>query len=146
MDDLAGSLLYFWVSLFTGQRSVIGKDYNSDRENLHKVCMAILRIKTNDCSPLGREVLRYMKENNVSMNEMAKQTKISQPSLRAICLGESSPTEITLRKLASVMQMHPVQLYLLAYENHDDEPDAVDKLVHVLEKTIQKLKSLSPIE
>lgn len=108
--------------------------------------MAILRIKTNDCSLLGREVLRYMKENNVSMNEMARLAKISQPSLRAICLGESNPTEITLRKLGSVMQMHPVQLYLLAYENFDNEPDAIDKLVQVLEKTVQKLKSLSPIE
>ncbi len=103
--------------------------------------MTILRIQPRDCSPLGQEVLQYMKENQVSMNALAKQVGISQPSLRSICLGDTSPTATTLRKLASVMQLHPLQLHLLAFENDEDEPDAVDQVIQVLETTLKKLKS-----
>lgn len=77
----------------------------------------VLQLKPDDCSPLGKLILQYIKEHGLSMNQLAKQAGITQPGLRVACLKGTSPTESTLRKLAKVMGEHPVKLYLLAYED-----------------------------
>jgi transcriptional regulator with XRE-family HTH domain len=77
--------------------------------------MTLLRIKPEDCSPLGKVVLKHMKENNMSLRELSKEAGITHPSLRRHCLGQGNPTESTLRKLSGVLGVHPMALYFLAY-------------------------------
>lgn len=79
-----------------------------------------LQIKHEDCSPLGRLILQYMKDHSVSMNELAKQAHISQPGLRTVCLG-TNPTDATLQKLAQVLGKPALELYNLAHEGRIEE-------------------------
>lgn len=77
--------------------------------------MTLLRIKPEDCSPLGKIVLKHMKENDISLRELSKAAGITHPSLRRHCLGQGNPTESTLRKLSNVLGVSPMTLYFLAY-------------------------------
>lgn len=77
--------------------------------------MALLRIKPEDCSPLGKVVLKHMQENDISLRELSKAAGITHPCLRAHCLGQGNPTDSTLRKLSKVLKVHPMELYFLAY-------------------------------
>lgn len=88
--------------------------------------MTLLKLKPQDCSPLGQVILKHMEENKLSMNQLAAQAGCSQPGLRVACLKGTNPTEITLRKLSKVLKAHPVELYFLAYGDRikalDEEP------------------------
>ncbi len=75
----------------------------------------VLKLKPEDCSPLGQLILQYIEEQGMSMNQLAKQAELTQPGVRAACLKGTNPTETTLRKLALVIGKHPVEIYLLAY-------------------------------
>lgn len=78
--------------------------------------MFVLRIKPEDCSLLGKEILNFTEQNQLSMTEMARRTGITQPGLRAIVLKRGSPTKINIDKLARVMGKSPSKLYQLVYE------------------------------
>ncbi len=78
--------------------------------------MFVLRIKPEDCSLLGKEILNFTEQKQLSMTEMARQTGITQPGLRAIVLKTGSPTKINIDKLARVMGKSPSELYQLVYE------------------------------
>ncbi len=91
-----------------------------------------LKIKPEDCSLLGREILKYMEQHQLSMSEMARRVGMSQPGLRAITLEGGNPTESNITKLARVMGKHPTELYQLVYEDKIRamaEPDAIDSLM-----------------
>jgi transcriptional regulator with XRE-family HTH domain len=77
---------------------------------------ARLQIQPENCSPLGRLILQYMKDHSVSMNELAKQAGISQPGLRSACFKGTNPTDSTLKKLSLVLGRPPLELYNLAHE------------------------------
>lgn len=112
--------------------------------------MAKLRIKLEDCSPLGKLLLQYMEENNISMNELAKQAGISQPGLRSACLKRSNPTDATLNKLSKVLGKHPLELYTLAYEGRIEElqdeasDNYLDSLMRELFETARELGLVPP--
>lgn len=112
--------------------------------------MAKLRIKLEDCSPLGKLLLQYMEENNISMNELAKQAGISQPGLRAACLKRTNPTDTTLNKLSKVLRKHPLELYTLAYEGRIEElqdeasDNYVDSIIREVFETARELGLVPP--
>lgn len=112
--------------------------------------MAKLRIKLEDCSPLGKLLLQYMEENNISMNELAKQAGISQPGLRAACLKRTNPTDTTLNKLSKVLGKHPLELYTLAYEGRIEElqdeasDNYLDSIIREVFETARELGLVPP--
>lgn len=109
-----------------------------------------LQLKPKDCSPLGRLILQYMQEHNVSMSQLAKEVGITQPGLRAACLKRTNPTESTLKKLSEVLGKHPLELYTLAYENRIEElqdeatDNYLDTLIRELFETARELGLVPP--
>jgi plasmid maintenance system antidote protein VapI len=111
---------------------------------------ARLQIKPEDCSPLGRFVLKYLDENGISMNSLAEQSGVPQPRLRGACFKGTCPTPETLRKLAKVMGKHHLELYTLAYQGRVDqlpeEADSIplDILWQAILETARELKLTAP--
>lgn len=108
--------------------------------------MAFLRLRPEDCSSLGQLILQYIEEQGITMNKLAKQSGISQPGLRATCLKGTNPTENTLRKLAKVIGVQPVELYFLAYGERvlDDIPGGEsDTIAFLRQAFIDIFKALS---
>lgn len=112
--------------------------------------MAKLRIRLEDCSPLGKLLLQHMEEHSISMNELAKQAGISQPGLRAACLKRTNPTDTTLNKLSKVLGKHPLELYTLAYEGRIEElqdeasDNYLDSLMREVFETARELGLVPP--
>lgn len=77
--------------------------------------MTLLKIKPEDCSVLGKVILKHMRENRTSLRELSKAAGITHPSLRRVCLGQGNPTASTLRKLSTVLKIHPIELYFMAH-------------------------------
>ncbi len=74
-----------------------------------------LQIQPEDCSALGKMILRYLQSRQISMNQLAEEAGIPQPRLRGACLRGTCPAPETLRKLARAMGTHHLELYSLAY-------------------------------
>ncbi|MBE9101209.1 helix-turn-helix domain-containing protein [Vacuolonema iberomarrocanum] len=106
---------------------------------------ARLQIKPDDCSPLGRYILHYLKEQGISMNRLAELSGVPQPRLRGACFKGTCPTPETLRKLARVMEKHHLELYTLAYEGRvenlpgDADDISLDLLIRELFETAREL-------
>ena len=77
--------------------------------------MALLKFQPEDCSVLGRVILKHMRDNQTSLRELSKTAGITHPSLRRICLSQGNPTDSTLRKLSPVLKIHPIELYFLVH-------------------------------
>lgn len=75
---------------------------------------ARLQVKQSDCSPLGKLILQYMEENQVSMNALAAQVGIKQPLLRGACFKGRCPRPETLEKISKVLGKPHHDLYALA--------------------------------
>jgi transcriptional regulator with XRE-family HTH domain len=111
---------------------------------------ARLQIKPDDCSPLGQYILRYLKEQGISMNRLAELSGVPQPRLRGACFKGTCPTPETLRKLAQVMEKHHLELYTLAYEgrigNLSDDADAIslELLIREMLETARELSLTTP--
>jgi len=102
-----------------------------------------IKIKPEDCSLLGREILKHMEQHQLSMNKMAHQAGITQPGLRVIILKGGNPTESNITKLARVMGKHPTELYQLVYEDKIRamaEPDAIARLMILLMDMFEALR------
>ncbi len=106
---------------------------------------ARLQIKTEDCSPLGQFILRYLEERGISMNHLAELSGVPQPRLRGACFKGTCPTPETLKKLARVMGKHHLELYTLAYEGRienlpeDADDTSLDLLMRELFETAREL-------
>jgi hypothetical protein len=110
---------------------------------------ARLKIKPEDCSPLGKHILKYLEKNNVSMNHLAEMSGIPQPRLRGACFKGTCPTPENLRKLARVMGVHHLELYTLAYQGRvetlpSDANDRLDGLIRQLLETARELDMTPP--
>ena len=77
--------------------------------------MTLLKIQPEDCSVLGKVILKHLRENRTSLRKLSKAAGITHPCLRAHCLGQGNPTDSTLRKLSKVLNIHPVEMYFLAH-------------------------------
>jgi hypothetical protein len=84
-----------------------------------------------------------MKEHNMGLREFGRVAGITHPTLKAHCLGQGNPTATTLRKLSAVLEIHPMELYFLAYGDRikslESEPknsmfktiiDAIDQIIN----------------
>lgn len=111
---------------------------------------ARLQIKAEDCSPLGQFILRYLEENQISMNRLAELSGVPQPRLRGACFKGTCPTPETLRKLARVIGKNHLELYTLAYEGRIEqlpetaEEDSLDRLIRELFDTARELDLTAP--
>lgn len=106
----------------------------------------VLQIKPEDCSLLGQEILKYMEQHQLSMSEMARQTGITQPGLRAITLKGGNPTESNINKLARFMSKRPLELYQLVYEDKlraMAEPGAIDVLMRIFDDILKAFWKLA---
>lgn len=106
----------------------------------------VLQIKPEDCSLLGQEILKYMEQHQLSMSEMARQTGITQPGLRAITLKGGNPTESNINKLARFMGKRPLELYQLVYEDKlraMAEPGAIDVLMRIFDDILKAFWKLA---
>lgn len=106
----------------------------------------VLQIKPEDCSLLGQEILKYMEQHQLSMSEMARQTGITQPGLRAITLKGGNPTESNINKLARFMGKRPLELYQLVYEDKlraMAEPGAIDVLMRIFDDILKAFCKLA---
>jgi len=105
-----------------------------------------LRIKPEDCSLLGQEILKYMESTGLSMRKFASQAGITHPGLRVIILKGGNPTESNIIKLARVMNRHPMELYQLVYEDKlraTAEPGAIDVLVRAFDEMLEAFLKLA---
>jgi transcriptional regulator with XRE-family HTH domain len=106
---------------------------------------ARLQIKPEDCSPLGQFILQYLEEQGVSMNRLAELSGVPQPRLRGACFKGTCPTPETLRKLATAMGKHHLELYTLAYEGRVEnlpgtaDDASLDQLMRELFETAREL-------
>ena len=111
---------------------------------------ARLQIKADDCSPLGRFILRYLEEQSISMNRLADLSGVPQPRLRGACFKGTCPTPETLRKLAKVMGKHHLELYTLAYEGRIDplsenaDDSSLNRLMRELFETAREMGLAAP--
>lgn len=104
-----------------------------------------LKIKPEQCSKLGQEILKYMEEHNLSMREMARRANLSQPGLRDCCWHRANPTEATLRKLAGVMGRPPEQLFRWVYRDkikYGYEAGVAEALLQAIEEAIKVIRLL----
>ncbi|MBW4658825.1 MAG: helix-turn-helix domain-containing protein [Drouetiella hepatica Uher 2000/2452] len=111
---------------------------------------ARLQIKSEDCSPLGQFILKYLEEQSISMNRLADLSGVPQPRLRGACFKGTCPTPETLRKLARVMGKHHLELYTLAYEGRieqipeDADDNSLDMLMRELFETAREMGLAAP--
>lgn len=97
-----------------------------------------LKITPEDCSPLGRMILKYLETEGISMNRLADLSDVPQPRLRGACFKGTCPTPETLRKLARVMGKHHLELYTLAYEGRF-EKSSLEGTPYSLETLVREL-------
>lgn len=106
---------------------------------------ARLQIQPKDCSPLGLLILRYLENQQLSMNRLAEMADIPQPRLRGACFKGTCPTPETLRKLSRVIGMHHLELYTLAYEGRiarqPEEEGGLDGLIRELLETARTMQA-----
>ena len=74
-----------------------------------------VQLTPEDCSFLGKLVLRYMEEQDITMSELARKSGVSRGGVRLACLQGTNLTDSTLEKLAIAMGKQPSELYLLVY-------------------------------
>lgn len=109
-----------------------------------------LQVTPEDCSPLGRMILAYLEDRGISMNRLADLSGVPQPRLRGACFKGTCPTPETLKKLATAMGKHHLELYTLAYEGRvEKSPDeasmySLDSLVRDLLETAREMGLTAP--
>jgi Helix-turn-helix len=104
---------------------------------------ARLQIEAKDCSPLGKVILKYLEQQQLSMNRLAEMADIPQPRLRGACFKGTCPTPETLRKLSRVIGLHHLELYTLAYEGRitkQPEESRLDSLIGELFATARGME------
>ena len=118
----------------------------------YELMPARLKIKPEDCSPLGQFILVYLQKQGFSMNHLAELSGIPQPRLRGACFKGTCPTPETLRKLAKAINRHHLELYTLAYEGRiedcpeDAEENTLNGLVRELLEASREMHLASPRE
>jgi len=108
-----------------------------------------LKVTPDDCSPLGRAILKYLDQESISMNRLAELAGVPQPRLRGACFKGTCPTPETLRKLARAMGKHHLELYTLAYEGRlqtgsDSNTYSLDTLVRELFESARAMDLTPP--
>ncbi len=84
-----------------------------------------LKIKPEDCSPIGLLILEHMKENQLDLTTMAQKIGVSRAALRIACLKQGSPGKRIISKLATVLDKTEKELLRL---------DAKNKLERIYER------------
>ena len=84
-----------------------------------------LKIKPEDCSPIGLLILEHMKENQLDLTTMAEKIGVSRAALRIACLKQGSPGKRIISKLATVLDKTEKELLRL---------DAKNKLERIYER------------
>ena len=105
-----------------------------------------LKIKSEDCSLIGLEILKYIEEHQISLRELARQAKLSHPGLRRIILKGGNLSEDNIKKLAHIMGRHPLELSQLVYEDRLREmadPDAFEVARRVFDDIFEALSEFT---
>ena len=83
--------------------------------------MSHLKLKSDECSPLGKLILAYVQHNpGVNLSKLAKEMGLSRPGIGWICLKHTSPNEETSAKLAAVLGLKEREVARLVYANKLD--------------------------
>lgn len=108
--------------------------------------MAHLRLKPQDCSPLGQLVLQYLGDNGITLTDLAQRADLTRPGLRAMCLKRSNPTQSSLIRLAKAMDKSPVDLFKLVCLNKQINPytpDVFDLFIKGIEIVFKEMSELA---
>jgi predicted XRE-type DNA-binding protein len=97
----------------------------------------VLQVQTEDCSLLGKEILKHIEQYQLSMCELARQVGITQPGLRAIVLQGGNPKKANIDKLASIIKIAPRELYQLVYEDKLKNAGGSEFLVEIFYDLIE---------
>ncbi|WP_198013530.1 helix-turn-helix domain-containing protein [Thalassoporum mexicanum] len=90
-------------------------------------------LKPEDCSPLGREILRYLEEHQMSMNSFAKKIGKTQDGVRWMCQKKANPTVSTIEKLAEALDLDSVTLNRIVYRNKLNQLVGKDNLDQMMD-------------
>ena len=81
-------------------------------------CMSHLKLKSDDCSPLGKLLLEYVEQHpGINLSKLAKETGMSRPGLGWVCLKHTNPNEETAEKLAIVLKIEEWEVARLVHQN-----------------------------
>ncbi len=102
-----------------------------------------LKLTPEMCSPLGQLVLEHLNKHNISLSKLAKQSGITQQGLRVACLKGTTPTDTTLRKLASTLGKPISELHYLVYKGkvNDSKKNTLEEVFNRVQETINLLIS-----
>ena len=76
-----------------------------------------LRLKPEDCSPIGLLVLEHMEQYQLDLSGMAEKLGVSRAALRIACLKQGSPGKRIISKLAKVLERAEKELLRLDAKN-----------------------------
>ena len=76
-----------------------------------------LKIKPEDCSPIGLLILKHMKQHQLDLTAMAEKIGVSRAALRIACLKEGSPGKRIISKLATLLDKSEQELLRLDAKN-----------------------------
>lgn len=99
--------------------------------------MSHLKLKPDECSPLGQLVLEYVERNpGINLNKLAREIGLTRPGLGWICLKHTSPNEETAAKLADVLKLEEREVARMVHKNKLDNlanPDFVERAADIID-------------
>lgn len=104
------------------------------------------QLRPEDCSLLGQAIFKHLETHQISMRELARQTNVTQPGLRAACLKRGNPTKSTLQKLSPVLGIPLSDLHWMVRENrlrNEYEPDLIDFILLGIETIFKALIAMA---
>ena len=76
-----------------------------------------LRLKPEDCSPIGLLILKHMEQHQLDLTAMAEKLSVSRAALRIACLKQGSPGKRIISKLVIVLDRSEQELLRLDTQN-----------------------------
>jgi transcriptional regulator with XRE-family HTH domain len=105
--------------------------------------LSYMKLAYNDCSPLGQFILKYMREEDLTLKDLAAKAGLTRPGLRTMLEKHGSPTETSLIKLADAMNVSPHLLFKLKHQNEIENPitpDAINFFIQAVEKLVKAIR------
>jgi transcriptional regulator with XRE-family HTH domain len=102
--------------------------------------ISYMKLGYNDCSSLGQFILKYLREEDLTLKDLATKSGLTRPGLRSMLEKRGSPTETSLIKLAKGMGVSPRLLLQLKHQNEIENPitpDAIDLFLKAVEELIK---------
>lgn len=109
--------------------------------------MNSLKLRSEQCSPLGQLVLQYLEKHpQTNMSQLARQIGVSRAGLGWLCLKQSAPDEKTARNLAQAIGVDFSLVSRLVHENKLEKLAALNNLHYVTKFSKSGIRAPVPID